>query len=601
MNRLAALGLPLLVAIAACTSPSGADDDAVTASDNAFTEGDYVQSNDPHYWAASTFEQFQTALATFGVAPEPTLASDDPLTVRLQAWLDRVDGVVRADLEKRSGVPLVAPKPIAKVLVSKSTFNAWVSGVPTCVGKPVGKERAVGSGLFMDRQSVQGFAGFADGACLRSPAWSPTGFVKFWDETKPACALSESGEALTVAGKACTIDGAAAAGGAELMVSATGQYIQFTTDLLAEVSETTLAVVAAHELGHYYRGHTTAKAQARYNFWYQRDAAQKKTPVPAQSSAELQAAYAEVVQGKKPAGGPTFASKYSARLRPLLISGIAPLLAERQEPTFVCAAARDALGPWTAELQQSESPSDVTRAAFLDFEAKLQKCAPQLALSGEPDAKSISGGSVLFAGAQYRPGPKTKVSFTFGDNLGAFLGRLDTAARDLDTKAAKLLKRMREMHIGLYTVEQEADDFAMEIATKLGFTPTEVLNGWLDFMGAIDRSYLKSNTPEAVTAYYASIGERDAASCRALLDNDFTEDDGAGHRVPVTLSLGQLDEPHHTSCYRLWNLSREANVHHYVAGPKQEALLPAWEGLRAEAAALAAAAPEPTPAVPPSP
>jgi hypothetical protein len=77
------------------------------------------------------------------------------------------------------------------------------------------------------------------------------------------------------------------------------------------------------------------------------------------------------------------------------------------------------------------------------------------------------------------------------------------------------------------------------------------------------------------------------------------KDDRNGHRVPVTLSLGELTEPHHTSCYRLWNLARDASVHRFAAGAKPEALAPAWEELRTEAAALTASAPPPAePAMP---
>jgi len=592
MRKLAVLAPVLftivaIAAIAACATP--ADDAGPAASESAFTQGDYIQENDPHYWAPSTFEEFQAAGRTFGVAPPQTLATDDPLTVRLQAWLDRVDAVVRSDIEHKSGAPLAAPKPIAKILVSKSGFNAWVSGVPACVGASPTAPGA--NSAFFDRDQVQRFAGFIERECLRPATWSGDGFMKFWNSDKPACALTSTADSVAVTGKTCVQGPAISAAPEQLLVTATGQYVQFTTDLLAVIDETTLAVVAAHELGHYYRGHTTDKARARYNFWFQEDAAQKKTPVPAKDAAALKAAYLEVVQGVKPANGPSFASKYSERLRPLLLAGLAPLLLERKEPDFACAAARDALGPWTEELQHGEAPSAATRASFLDFEAKLVSCAPSLALNGEPGAKSVSGGSVLFAGAKYRPGPKTKVSISFsGDTLGAFLGRLDLSARDLDTKAAKLLQHMRDNRIGLYTIEQEADDFAMDLATKLGFSVDEILQGWVSFMAAADRMYLKSVSPERLQAYYQSIGERDAASCAALLKDGFTQDDGAGNRVPVTMSLGRLDEPHHTSCYRLWNLAREASVQHFVAGPKQQPLAPDWADLRAEAATVAAGA-----------
>ena len=592
MRTLAVLSsLLIAVAVSACSAAAPDDANEATTADAAFTEGDYVQENDPHYWAPSTFEEFQAANQTLGSPPPQTLAEDDPLTVRLQAILDRVDGVVRAGIQAKTGTALVAPRPLARIIVSHSTFNAWVTGTAACVGAPFGASRADGSGAYMDGANVQALSGLTAGSCIHPAAWSTGGFVKFWNGGKPSCTLSQAGDVLNIGGKACAIDGTAAAGGEQLVVSATGQYVQFTTDLLSAVDEPTLVVVATHELGHYYRGHTTAKAQSRYNFWYQADANQKRTPVKAANAAALQASYAEVIQGVKPANGPSFSSKYSARLRPLLLSGVAPLLVERTEPDFACAAARDAFGPWSAEILQSEAPSDAAKSAYLAFESKLAVCAPKLGITGAPGARAISGGALLFAGAQYKPGPKTKVSISFsGDDVGSFLGRLDTAARDLDTKAAKLLQHMRDNQIGLYTVEQEADDFAMEIATKLGLSVDQVLQGWLQFMGAVDNVYAQTMTREQLVAYYQSIGEYDAADCKQLLADGFTKDDGTGKRVSVPMSLGQLDEPHHTSCYRLFNLAREAAAHHYVAGPAQPALTPAWDDLRAEAASLAATA-----------
>jgi hypothetical protein len=71
-----------------------------------------------------------------------------------------------------------------------------------------------------------------------------------------------------------------------------------------------------------------------------------------------------------------------------------------------------------------------------------------------------------------------------------------------------------------------------------------------------------------------------------MLASGFTNQGGA----PVTVSMGQLDEPHHASCYRLYNLWREAKAQGYVPAPRPEALSPEWATLRAEAAELAASA-----------
>ena len=43
--------------------------------------------------------------------------------------------------------------------------------------------------------------------------------------------------------------------------------------------------------------------------------------------------------------------------------------------------------------------------------------------------------------------------------------------------------------IGWYTKEQEADDLAIDLATKAGLTVPEVLDGWLEAMRAFERIY----------------------------------------------------------------------------------------------------------------
>jgi hypothetical protein len=570
------------LALLACAAP--ADDGATASDEGALTEGAWIQDNSPYYWAPSSFEEFQASVTSITPAETPTLptlADDDPLTLRMQAWLDRVDAVVRPTLEAKLGQPLAAPRPRAKVLASRSTFNAWVSSVPVCVGAPLGAAAPAGSAAYLDTASVQPFTG---ATCVRPQTWNTEGAVKFWDDGKPACSLTLASGALSAHGNGCALD-ATATTAADVMILSTGNYVQFTTDLLAEVDETAVAVVAAHELGHYYLAHTTARGASKYGFWYAREDGRKTTPVRAPNSAELEAAYKEVVQAGRPLGGPSFGSHYSARMRPLLLSGIAPLLAARVEADFVCAPARDALGPWAAQIVQGEAPPQEAQAAFVDFEAKLVRCAPSLALGGDPGARAISAGETLFAASRNRPGPKTKISMTFGDTLGAFLDRLDVQSKALDAKAAKLVEHLKDNRVGLYTTEQAADEFALQMVTKMGFTTEEALGGWVDFMRAIDRTYARAYTPEQLATWRAQSAELDADACAALLASGFTKD-GA----PVSVNMGTLDEPHHASCYRLYNLWREGRALQLQPGARLPALAPEWATLKAEAAAVTAGA-----------
>lgn len=162
-------------------------------------------------------------------------------------------------------------------------------------------------------------------------------------------------------------------------------------------------------------------------------------------------------------------------------------------------------------------------------------------------------------------------------------GRLDAGARELDARALALVDLARRNGLGLYTTEQAADDFAVEILSAMGFGPDEVLGAWLDFMRAIERSFAENF--DRYQAYLESTGDKTAAQCKALLDQGF----------PAHVSLGALEHPHHASCYRLFNIWREQRAHRFATGPRPTPLEPAWSVLRARAAEVSAAAVEPLP------
>ncbi|MBS2017988.1 MAG: hypothetical protein JST00_34245 [Deltaproteobacteria bacterium] len=572
------------VSAGACAAPEG---DEAGSQEAAATERKLVHENAPYWWAPSSYEEMRSSQSLgFGQTLPAAIADDEALTVRLQTWLDRFHAITQRDVERETGKPFAAPRPIAKVLHSKSTFNAWVSGVPACIGAKFGKpEAATGIAAFVENDRV--YQVYAD-ACIRPTEWKRSELVSFWNADKPACSLAEDGDALVTRGAKC--DASATPPADDVAIVAASPFIHFSSDLLAELDEDTVAVVAAHELAHYYRGHTTARGRAKYGFWYEREDGRKKAPVPAQNAAELEAAYREVVQAGRPLGGPSFASRYSARTRPFLLAGIAPLLQARTEQGFVCAAARDAIGPWVSTIRQSEVPSAEDRAAFLAFESKLAACASRLELGGDPGAKSISAGSVLFAAAADKPGPKVKISLKWGDTLGDFLARFDAQSKELDAKAERFAARLKSNKIGLYTTEQEADEIALELSTKAGLTSEQVLRGWLDFMRAVDRSYARAYAKEDIDRWRAQTGELDAETCSALLASDFTKDGR-----PVSVNMGVLEEPHHAGCYRLFNLWREARARQFVPAAPPEALSPAWSVLKSRAAELTATAPEPPP------
>ncbi len=564
--------------LTACGIADGtADDDGAAADDGGKADGTgrsdigYIQANTPFYWGQSDYADFLASTASIGYPTHPVpLGPSDALTQRLQSWIDRIDAIVRAEVEASTGQELVAPKPVVEILPTGSTFNAWVSTTVACTGTTLAPPVPPGTPpapTTITMLSSTMYAPLSAYHCVRPTYPGIAELATFWNRHKPACKINANH---TVSGTGCTVENTGDPG--ELAVFATAPYIHVSSDLIAAVSERTLAVVLAHELGHYYRAHVSEATVQRYNFWYDSEPDRKKVPVAAANAADLQAKYAEIVAGPRTVQ-PAVAGRYSPRLRTFLLTAIAPLLGERTELGFVCAAARDAVGPWVSPLLDGYgTPTDATDA-YLAFETKLAACASHLALTGDPGATSLSYGTVLMAVmAAKLPG----VTLPFRATLADVIAALDAKARRLDAKQLALQTRIASNRIGLYTIEEEADDIALEISARLGIRPADVLASWFEFMQAVARS---------VPADWRMQIDDENTQCKARLDAGFVGSDGKPSFVPI----GDLSEPHHSDCYRLFNFWREQKLRKYSVTTPYE-FGADWAPLQEEAAQLSATA-----------
>jgi hypothetical protein len=569
--RLHAALVGIVATVGGCVIDEAADDGIAFGTDgDGKADGTgalpLIQTNSPFYWADSDYAAFvTTATEVHGMSLGTPIADTDPLTARLQGWVDRLDAMVRTELERSMGEPLVAPKPIMKVVPSGHTYNAWVSGAIACMGTQVANAPADSASktLLTTREVYHG----AFAACVQPTYPEVSDFRTFWERHKPACKL---GADMTVGGAGCAEQSYSSPG--ELSFISTSPYIHMTTDLIASVPEATVVVILAHELAHYYRSHVSDAKVQRYGFWYETELDRKKLPVPSTLANELAAAYAEITAGPE-SMQPAIAGHYSARLRPWILSSIAPLLLERNEPNFVCAAARSALGPWTDGLLAGYGMPVHEVESYLAFERALVACAPRLQMGSGGSATSLSYGTVLMSVPSAKlPG----ASFPFYASLADVLSSLNARAVRLDDKAASLQRRVRDNRIGLYTTEQEADNIALALSIKLGMRPDQVLTAWQDFMTAI-----VDVVPESHRAQYA----QETAQCKSQLAADFTELDADGKRVPIFVSMGDLGSAHHSDCYRLFNFWREQKLRKY-APTRTITFDGGWDALRAQAKQL---------------
>lgn len=557
-------------ASAACSATT--DDDAGSSA-SAANEGHYIQANSPFFWAESSYEAFSEHRIRLGQEPLPTpLANDSIIAVRLQAWVDRFDAIVRSSMTERFHAPLAAPKPIIKVLPSASLMNAWVSPVVGCIGHaPTPDGTSTPESLFLALENTIQDA--SDLGCLAPPNWGDLqAFTKLWNGARARCKLSisegDGRPAFAFSGADC--NGAGTYTGAGAIVAAS-PYIHISTDLIAPNTEATIALTLAHELTHYYRSHASMLSIRKYDFWYDTDPTAPRRPVPTGDALALRAAYADIVAGPAPVAANAFASHYSARLRNVLTT-LGPWFssAGRALPdacTKVAAAYGD--GAWTTNLLLNGSlPDEDTKKHFVEFENQLVTCGGALQIRTDGASGSFPLETITQSLDYAALGsPKLEEGMT----LESALDRLNERATAIDENAKAFLANVQENRIGLYTVEQEADETALDIATKAGLDPQVLIEGWLDAMRVFERN---GST---------FLNELDAASCKKLLDADFMTTDDSGRRTPHVMVIGELDEPHHSTCYRLYNLWREQKAHGYVAGPAPAPLSPPWSEIQAEA------------------
>ena len=109
---------------------------------------------------------------------------------------------------------------------------------------------------------------------------------------------------------------------------------------------------------------------------------------------------------------------------------------------------------------------------------------------------------------------------------------------------SELTRIMIERRLGYYSFEQEADEFALEFLAELGI-PT------LD--GADSMMRMLKNTKKVMPP------ELDYETCAALRAQNWMSSNKASVYVPI----GNLADPHHSLCYRAYNLDRERSAHRF--------------------------------------
>ncbi|MCX6109824.1 MAG: hypothetical protein NTZ90_09520 [Proteobacteria bacterium] len=106
-----------------------------------------------------------------------------------------------------------------------------------------------------------------------------------------------------------------------------------------------------------------------------------------------------------------------------------------------------------------------------------------------------------------------------------------------------LLKQAKEGRLGFYTTEQEADELALEYLKTMGKKPASLADALLAVLSGDDRTPYPY--PEELMPRYKACADQRAKG------------------FPQFVGVGYYDDPHHSLCYRIYNIEREIKAHGY--------------------------------------
>jgi hypothetical protein len=136
----------------------------------------------------------------------------------------------------------------------------------------------------------------------------------------------------------------------------------------------------------------------------------------------------------------------------------------------------------------------------------------------------------------YSVGEKNTASFPVPD------AELTQLAREKNF--TELTRIMIDRRLGYYSFEQEADEFALEFLAELGISAVD---------GAETMMRMLKNTKKVMPP------ELDFEKCAALRAQQWMTSNKQSIYVPI----GNLADPHHSLCYRAYNLDRERDAHRF--------------------------------------
>lgn len=539
--------------------------------------GTPVQGPEFWQWVDVNDQEFESWLRQFSGVGGKRLGQNDIVRQRAQFWVDQVDSMLRA---KYPAELAPVPKPRAEVVVA-DVPNAFVTFGLVCHELPVqlsnqgGQSDDIDYVVLWSDGSLEGYSNDDIGkSCLKRDVDDSlvVASVNWFNENHAHCKIvaqydSQHRISALVPNDECpranNLKGKAAAKG--IVFPSITPHIVFFTGLFTIFSEDQFAVIATHELGHYYRSHITASGDL-YNYFFklgdhnpgvrpERDAMLETEGQKARRASEGFAIYNRYAR----IPGQKIRSEFFELVRSVL-----PDVVKRQCGSLSesCDKSCKSLQAWLKDPEQARplmsgfplSRFDLAGLdVYMTYENRLSQCA------SETNVGDAASGAYVTT-TEIRQGLPSRLVERLGEipevsnladlfvALGAKMYRDEVQVRQELTKAAA-------ENLGFYTYEQEADELSLEWTWTLGIDTKNAVETFLRFALWFDDYSASQNLPRE-----RAPGEMNGAECRAMYESGWENVSGERMIVPI-VDYGDI---HHSDCYRAYNLAREVEAHHLV-------------------------------------
>jgi len=561
----------------------------------------FHDANDPthstlgYQWGFVNDDAYSRYIAPLIQIRDNFLPADNPLTSRVQYWIDRFD----ANLRERHPDQLEGvPKPKARIILNPS-MNAFIAPVPVCHDVEV-RLRDHDS----DEQAEQIFFDIGGGAfelwpsdeikCM--PADNDqvardeiAAAIRDFNERAPkGCKISleKDGKRLFIApGKACEASESLISfgGSKQLVLLRTANWVNVYAGLITGMSEREVVGVIAHELGHYYRSHVNARGDL-YNFFYK--AGQDVSPSRPKPVAAM-----EEVGSAAYSGSALVASMDRFKRVPRQKFHSALFMAAGDIATGVCEKNSDCSKSCRqlTKMAETDEFKQVTLLfplrelnadglkLYAEFETLASQCLADIpVVSPGMDDPGDKGGMTWSAFLRKVSNPgwpgwvtddvDVRIALTKwlraianrlperapkgAKNVAALVRSVSTSLFDEEIDAVKAIQAAYDQRLGFYTDEQEADEISAEWLAQIGIEPKAAVETYLRIGTWAEGEGKKAS---------ASLLETPAGMCQELFDHDWRDKDGKFHFV----AIGDYQDSHHHTCYRAFNVDREIRAHRY--------------------------------------